>query len=81
VQRADFLITGAVAAGQQHILALAGEATMWTWGRGSERQIGDRLFEYRESPNADLTDAISLKGGEYFSIAGRADGSVWGWGA
>jgi alpha-tubulin suppressor-like RCC1 family protein len=80
VQRADFLITGAVGAGQQHSLALAADGTVWTWGRGSEGQIGDGTWTWRDAPTSVLTDGISVGGGQYFSRAARSDGTVWGWG-
>ena len=80
VQRADFLITGAVAAGHQHSLALSADGTVWTWGRGSEGQVGDGTWLSREAPTSMLTNGTSIAGGQYFSLAARADGSVWGWG-
>jgi alpha-tubulin suppressor-like RCC1 family protein len=81
VQRADFLITGAVAAGQQHSLALSADGVVRTWGRGLEGQIGDGTSWSRVEPTAVFTDAVGIAGGQYFSLAVRADGTVWAWGS
>jgi len=39
VRRADFLITGALAAGQNHSLALKSDRTLWAWGMNANGQL------------------------------------------
>jgi alpha-tubulin suppressor-like RCC1 family protein len=41
VARADFLVTGAVAAGRWHTLALAGDGTVFGWGSSYYGQVGN----------------------------------------
>lgn len=80
VQRADFVITGALAAGQQHSLALAADGTVYVWGRGDDGQIGDGAVVGRTAPVSVLADGIAIAGGRYFSLAVKADGTVRAWG-
>ncbi len=82
VRRGDFVITGALAAGNQHSLALAPDGQVWAWGRGSEGELGTGATTSSEIPVASLmTDAIAIAGGEWQSLAVRRDGTVWGWGS
>ena len=81
VRRADFVITGAIASGRQHSLALASDGQVWAWGRNSEGQVGiGSITATVTTPTAVLTNAVAISGNGDSSLAVRADGTVWNWG-
>lgn len=75
--------------GVQHTLALKGDGTLWAWGDNSEGSIGNGTFAFSSEPypvqvrdaagNA-FTGVATVSGGWRFSLATKADGTVWGWG-
>ena len=79
-----------VAAGYAFSLALTGDGKVWAWGQDSIGQLGDGddgPGKYKSAPvqvkNADdsaLDNVISIAAGHAFSLALKADGTVWGWG-
>jgi alpha-tubulin suppressor-like RCC1 family protein len=86
VRRADYQITGAVAAGYGHGLALKTDGTVWGWGTNATGQLGNGTTTAATSPvqASGLTDVIAIAtfGDQYYatSLAVKSDGSVWGWG-
>ena len=82
------IITGvppvtAVAAGQQHVLAVATNGTVWAWGWNMSQQLGAGTFSsmvWTPTPTLNLSNVIAVATGNDHSLALRADGSVWGWG-
>ncbi len=80
VRRAHYVITGAVATGAMHTLALAADGTVWAWGRNDSGQVGNGSYSSRLTPVAVLTGAVAIAAGHYHSLAVKADGSVWVWG-
>lgn len=82
VTRHDYLITGAVAAGTEHALALKEDGSVWSWGKNQYGQLGDGTTTTRLSPVAvsGLTDVVAVAAGGYHSLALKADGTVWSWG-
>ncbi|HZI07241.1 MAG TPA: RCC1 repeat-containing protein, partial [Archangium sp.] len=78
-------LTGAVAisAGLAHVLALREDGTVWAWGDNSSGQRGQpSSFPLSSLPEQvpGLTDVVALAAGSQFSLALRADGTVWAWG-
>ena len=78
-------LTGVVAlsAGDSHVLALRADGTAWAWGANHAGQLGHpRYYEPNPTPVQvpELTDVVSLAAGLEFSLALRADGTVWAWG-
>jgi alpha-tubulin suppressor-like RCC1 family protein len=81
----------AIAAGERHTLALATDGTIWTWGANDRGQLGIDTTTNQVSPAKVLdpqterdrpfsnVKAIAARG--LMSLALRADGSVWAWGA
>jgi len=73
-----------LAAGQNHSLVLKADGTVWSWGNNEYKQLG-----YATSDNVDavpkpvenLTDIVAIAAGSNYSLALKADGTVWGWGA
>jgi alpha-tubulin suppressor-like RCC1 family protein len=80
--------TIAVAAGSRHSLALRADGTVWAWGANDEGQVGDGTTADRHTPVAvlgvedrALSGIIAIVAGSAYSVALRADGTVWAWGA
>jgi alpha-tubulin suppressor-like RCC1 family protein len=83
VRVADYGITGAVAAGAYHTLALKADGTVWSWGYNASGQLGDGSLVQRLSPVqvSGLTDVVAIAAGSAnTSLALKRDGTVWGWG-
>jgi alpha-tubulin suppressor-like RCC1 family protein len=72
-----------VAAGLEHSLALQNDGSVWAWGGNSMGQLGDGTTADRHTPaqvSGGLTAAKEVAAGEQYSLALKADGSVWAWG-
>ena len=82
VRTADYWITGTVAAGGEHTLALKADGTVWTWGWNVSGQLGDGTTTQRTSPVQvpSLTDVVAIAGGWVHSLALKRDGTVRAWG-
>ncbi len=80
VRRADFMITGAIAAGAEHSAALAANGNLWTWGRNWHAQVGDNSQTDRLTPFNVLTDVIAVSAGAFHTLALKSDRTVWAWG-
>jgi alpha-tubulin suppressor-like RCC1 family protein len=74
----------AIAAGQQHSVALRSDGTVWAWGSNNTGQIG---VPANGTPNptvaqvSGLTDIVAIAADEFHTLALRVDGSVWGFGS
>lgn len=80
VRRADFVITGAIAAGQHHTLVLKEDGTVWAFGLNANGQVGNNSIIDALSPVQVLTGAVAIATGYQHSLAVKADGTVWSWG-
>ena len=80
----------ALAAGTDHVMALAADGTLWAWGLNDEGQLGDNSTTERDSP-VHLTSPTNLLVntpgtnrsvalGFKHSLALAADGTIWAWG-
>jgi alpha-tubulin suppressor-like RCC1 family protein/subtilisin family serine protease len=77
-----------VAAASEHSLALKDDGTVWAWGMNWAGQLGDgtttpsypsgRPTPVKVSGLSGVTDVSS---GSSYSLALKADGTVWAWGA
>lgn len=83
VTRRDYIISGAVAAGNNHSLALKSDQTVWAWGLNSSGQLGDGTTSNRSAPVqvSSLTTATAIAAGLNHSLALKADGTVVAWGS
>lgn len=72
----------AIAAGDDHCLALKSDGTVWAWGWNSFGQLGNGNTVDSNVPVqvASASAVISIDGGGYSSIALKSDGSVITWG-
>jgi RHS repeat-associated protein len=81
-----------VAAGDKHSLAQRSDGSNWNWGNNSNYQLADGTTVSRSVPvpsDALVTPAAScaasmtptVAGGLGFTVAVKADGTVWAWGS
>jgi uncharacterized protein YjdB len=76
----------AVSPGDRHTLAVKTDGSLWSWGSNKYGQLGDGTLSdtviYQTSPKriGTASDWAAVSGGEYHSVAVKADGSVWTWG-
>ena len=79
----------AIAAGQNHSLALRSDGTLFAWGTNNDGQLGMGVVGgIRTTPtlvsgigSASLDRVIAVSAGSFHTIALRADGTVAAWGA
>ncbi len=77
----------AIAAGQDHALALAADGTVYAWGRNQYGQLGNSFTsDYLSSAypvydaNFNPINAVAVAAGGYHSLAVLANGTVLAWG-
>jgi len=72
-----------------HVLALSRDGTVWAWGVDDMGQLGNGVSEIQSrvpvhvrgpGGQGNLTGVVALAAGGKFSLALRADGTVWAWG-
>ena len=87
IRRAEYQITGAIAAGYWHGLTVKADGTVWSFGNNSTGQLGNGTTTASNTPvqASGLTDAVGVGGGGDIyaighSLAVKSDGSVWAWG-
>lgn len=77
-------VTGAiaVAAGQQHSLALRSDGTLMAWGQGTSGELGNGMKVQSSTPVSvsGLTGVTAISAGNAFSLALGSNGTVWSWG-
>ncbi|ETR71995.1 MAG: hypothetical protein OMM_02059 [Candidatus Magnetoglobus multicellularis str. Araruama] len=78
----------AVAAGQQHSVALCSDGTVWTWGDNTKGQLGNNSLFTQERPiqvtdsqgTGFLSQIIAIAAGAYHTLALDDNGYIWAWG-
>jgi alpha-tubulin suppressor-like RCC1 family protein len=77
--RADW---AAVAAGEQHTLAIKANGTLWAWGVNSNGLLGDTTRFNRTTPVQVVADktwkAVTAAAGQTFALT--TEGTLWQWG-
>ncbi|MGQ5393389.1 InlB B-repeat-containing protein [Paenibacillus sp. M.A.Huq-84] len=83
VAHADDAVVPQIAAGYYHSVGLVSDGTVWSWGRGSNGQLGNGESVSRAVPRkaTGLSSVKSITGGVRSSFAILKDGTVMGWGA
>ncbi len=71
-----------VAAGNQHMVALKRDGSLWAWGRNAWGQIGNgsNLATNRPVPVAGFSDWQLVAAGGEHSAGIRSNGTLWTWG-
>ena len=73
-----------VSAGFNHTVAIRGSGELWVWGGGIYGQLGDGTLTNRTAPvqiERDVTDWVSVSAGNRYTIAVRANRTLWAWGS
>jgi alpha-tubulin suppressor-like RCC1 family protein len=76
----------AVAAGENHSLALTSDGAVWAWGSNANGRLGngqtlDQCQPVQVATTAGFTGrAIAIAAGDEHSLALTVDGMVWAWG-
>jgi len=63
--------------------AIKTDGTLWCWGVNTDGRLGDNTVTGRSSPVQTVTFATNWKQvacGDYFAVAIKTDGTLWGWG-
>ncbi len=72
-----------IASGDDHIIAIKTDGTLWSWGRGTEGQLGTNDTTIRSTPVTTLLGGTNWKsagGGNGHTVAIKTDGTLWSWG-
>jgi alpha-tubulin suppressor-like RCC1 family protein len=72
-----------VAAGYGHTVAVRTDGTLWTWGWNDDGQLGNGTssgITYSPNQLGSDTNWASVAAGDYYTLAVRIDGTLWGWG-
>ena len=90
VAQAFFGNARAIAAGNSHTTGVRNDGTVWTWGLGTQGQLGDgtsgnstntvRAITPLQVPGIDGVEAVEDSTGFGFVLALKSNGTVWGWG-
>lgn len=79
-----------IAAGEDQMIALKSDGTVWAWGSGNRGALGvgatydhNALYPVQVyTDSGPLTDVVQVvAGGSDFALALKKDGSIWGWGS
>jgi len=83
VQVSGLSNVAAIAAGCAHSLALKNDGTLWAWGFNADGELGGATASFISSKPLQITTlsgVSAIAAGNYFSLALKADGTVWSWG-
>jgi alpha-tubulin suppressor-like RCC1 family protein len=83
-----------VSSGNIHTAAIKTDGTLWTWGLGSNGQLGDALdndkltpvttfaggTNWADAPTTEPEDLYTLSAGGDHTAAIKTDGTLWTWG-
>ena len=77
----------AIMGGEIHNVALKSDGTVWCWGWNAFGQLGNGTTNDSWVPTPagltavpPLTNVVKLGGRPYFTLAEKADGTIWAWG-
>ena len=73
----------AIATGWAHMVALAPDGSVWTWGDNSDGQLGNGTTISSSLPIkvSGLSKIMGVSAGDGSTVVLAADGTVWAWGS
>jgi alpha-tubulin suppressor-like RCC1 family protein len=82
VAKGSYLVTGQLAGGLSHALALKANGEVWGTGANAVGQVGDggSTVTNRVGPVFVLGGVQEIAANQFYSAALKADGTVWTWG-
>jgi alpha-tubulin suppressor-like RCC1 family protein len=72
-----------VSSGTGHTAAIKTDGTLWTWGNGSDGQLGNAAITSRSTPVTTFAGGNNWKqvsAGNFHTSAIKTDGTLWTWG-
>ena len=72
--------TNRLAAGGAHVLFVAEDNSLWTWGFNGQGQVGNGTYENQFSPVKIMDDVAFVAAHWGASMAIQSDGTLWAWG-
>jgi YD repeat-containing protein len=71
-----------VATGWSHVVALASDGTVWTWGNNDGGELGNGTTISSNVPIQvqGLSNVVGVSAGDGSTVVLKADGAVWAWG-
>lgn len=71
-----------IGVGQNQVLAIKTNGTLWGWGHNASGALGQNNVVYRSSPVqiGSLTNWSKIAAGTDFALAIKTDGTLWCWG-
>ena len=72
-----------ISVGEEHMLLLKTDGSVWSWGRNSSDRLGQGTGGVTGALPKQLTGlsgVVSVAAGSSYSMALKADGTVWAWG-
>jgi len=83
-----------ISAGYKHSMAIRADGTLWAWGKNIDGQLGDGTTENRLYPYKVMDSVVAVSASRNsmydikpyepnycYSMAIKADGSLWAWGS
>jgi alpha-tubulin suppressor-like RCC1 family protein len=70
--------------GRLHTAAIKTDGTLWTWGDGTDGELGNFATTNRSTPVTTFAGGTNWKqvsGGDGFTAAIKTDGTLWTWGS
>ncbi|HEX7122900.1 MAG TPA: chitobiase/beta-hexosaminidase C-terminal domain-containing protein [Gemmatimonadaceae bacterium] len=79
-RRTDFIVAGALGAGDRTGYAVKADGTVWSWGENTFGQTGTGASSLVPVQVPGLNDVVQISIARFHVLAVGRDGSVWTWG-
>ena len=68
-----------VVVGEQHTMAIANNGTLWSWGVGTQNQLGysTNNFHYTPKQVGNNNDWKKISAGKWYNLIQKNDGTLW----